>query len=364
MRIAQARPEALPDERGRQVCGVAEEQHPAHPPPVREPGTEGVLGGPQHLQLRRRHPPRRDELGHPRRARQLLGGLVRAHAELPPVTVTRQWQEGRRPPGTADLLDPAPGRDRPRGADVHDEPPVGEPQVVQPAPDGGPHCTARAVAADHGLRAHRFRATRTGQLHADRGGCVRGLVEPGHLGADPEVHQRVADELGAQHPIQVRLVEQVGLRVPMAPGGAVAAELGEGAQPRVHQPQPGGGTADPREGIGQADALEHAHRLVVQVHRPGQRVDVAAPLDHRARHAEPGKQQRDRAAGRTRADDQDRYGSAHDRILGHRHRPSTWSPTSERRTCGVDLPGATLVPRQPNSPGSCSASRGPHDRRG
>lgn len=88
------------------------------------------------------------------------------------------------------------------------------------------------------------------------------------LGAGADLDPHVSDSV-PQQVVEVGLVEQVGFGVPVDTATRIAAERRERPQPRVEQPQLGGGPADPGEAVGDPGELEHSHALAVEVHRTG-----------------------------------------------------------------------------------------------
>ena len=129
--VAQPGAQALPDERGGQVRGVAEQEHPAGAPPVGELGAEGVLGDPHEAQLRRVEVVRPGPQQRQQRVqvRVVAHGLAVAQAELPAVAGRPDPHVGGGPGRVADLVDAVPGVEVRRGVDVDDEPALLEPQA-------------------------------------------------------------------------------------------------------------------------------------------------------------------------------------------------------------------------------------------
>ena len=82
-----------------------------------------------------------------------------------------------------------------------------------------------------------------------------------------------------QQLLQVRLVEHVGLRDAVHAGGR-PAELGHDLMPGVEQPQAAARPGAGQELLADARPAQRAGHLVVQVHRPRQRVRRGVPFQH------------------------------------------------------------------------------------
>ena len=110
-----------------------------------------------------------------------------------------------------------------------------------------------------------------------------------------------------QQLLQVRLVEHVGLRDAVHPGGC-PAELGHDLMPRVEQPEAAARPGAGQEVVADAGPVQDAGDLVVQVHRARQRVRRRVAFQHD--DTDPGvcQQQRGRRADRPGANHDDRQG--------------------------------------------------------
>ena len=89
-------------------------------------------------------------------------------------------------------------------------------------------------------------------------------------------------------------------------GLELAAELGHHPVPGIEQAQSAAGPGAGQEGLADADAVQDAGDLVVEVDGAGQRVGLRVALEHGDRDAPVGEQQRGGAADRAGADDDDR----------------------------------------------------------
>lgn len=117
-----------------------------------------------------------------------------------------------------------------------------------------------------------------------------GAVDRVDFDAAVQVDQGMLVDPLEEQGFQVGLVEHVG------PGKAVvgrlggAAELGHHPVPGVEQAQPAGGPGGGQEGVADADAVQGAGDLVVEVDRAGQRVGLWVAFDQGDRDAAVGEQ--------------------------------------------------------------------------
>src|SRR4029453_4685294 len=238
--------------------------------------------------------------------------LTVAELELPPVPVAGDVHEGGGTGRAAYLPDPLPRAQRGRGPDVDDQPAFGEPQVLHVDADQPPDGAVGAVAAEYqaagegagGLVGHSVGV----DVYRWGGQRAVGAVDRVDFDAAVQVDQGMLAHPLAQQGFQVGLVEHVG------PGKAVvgrlggAAELGHHPVPGVEQAQPAGGSGGGQEGVADADAVQGAGDLVVEVDRAGRRGGRGGALDQGDREGEVGERQRAGAADRAGADDDDLAG--------------------------------------------------------
>jgi hypothetical protein len=138
------------------------------------------------------------------------------------------------------------------------------------------------------------------------------LVVPGALLHGDELgasHQRRVGQLGepvAQHTLEVGLVEHVGRGEAVHADRVAAPELRHRALLGVDEPQAQCGHRDVGESLNDAEVGEHAVDLVVEVHGPGERVDVVPPVDDQRPHPVLGQQDGGADADGPGADHEDR----------------------------------------------------------
>jgi hypothetical protein len=116
--------------------------------------------------------------------------------------------------------------------------------------------------------------------------AVLGLADRGDLHVAVDGDLRVVLDVGAQHCLQLGLVEHVHLREPV--GGTelgAARDFGEHLHLRVEQPKTMRGPAVGGELLADAQPGQDADHLVVGVHRPRQRVDRLMAVQHQALNA-------------------------------------------------------------------------------
>ena len=207
---------------------VAQEEDRAVPPPVGDLRAEGVLGTAQQLEVVGVDgaQPRREQ-GTQRREVGVGGGcLAGPQAELPPVAVLSDPHERGRALRIADLVDAVPVPQVGRGADVDHQPLLTGREVHHVGADALPDPAPRAVAAEDEVGGNRLLPP-GGHVGERDGGAGRARGHVGHLDAAAQRDLGVVGEAGAQQLLQLRLVEHVGLGIPVHPGGPVAPELGE-----------------------------------------------------------------------------------------------------------------------------------------
>jgi hypothetical protein len=307
--VAQPQPEALADERRGEVGGVAAQQHPARAPPVGDLRGVAVLGGADHLGTGH------TEGDQQRREVDVGRALAVGQPELDPVPVTGDRHGGGRAAGVADLLDAGPAPQRPVGHQVDDQPALGRPEVAHLGADQPAHGAVRPVAAQHRVGRQLLdvpgRPVPDGQ--PDRSvplslGALRSaaVLDVHHLHPAAQRGAGLGGQRPAEQPLQVGLGEHRALRPAVLP--RAAAELDQHPAVAVHQPQTRHRAADRGEVVGDAGGLQHPQALVVQVHRPGLRVDVDVPVEHQDVDAPAGQQQGRGHADRAGAHDHHRHG--------------------------------------------------------
>ena len=222
--------------------------------------------------------------------------------ELPPVPVAGDLHERGSPGRVADLLHAVPGIKAVLGLDVDHEPAFGEAKVLHGDPGQLPDGAVGAVAAQHDPPGERPRLPGDAGVHPDRGRGERAggivIVQPDHLGAAAQVDQRVRLDPGEHQLFQVGLVEHVRLREPVLPDLVLPVELGHHAVPGVEQPQPAAGPGPGQEPFADADPVQGAGDLVVQVHRAGQGMGLGVAFQQGDGNPVVGEQEGRGAAGR------------------------------------------------------------------
>src|SRR6185437_7593144 len=118
---------------------------------------------------------------------------------------------------------------------------------------------------------------------------------------------RVPLEVRPQQRFQFRLVEHVGLWIPVDAAGGVAVELGECLESVVDQSQTERGSRNRGELVGDAEARDDAVDLVVQVHRPRLRVNTGPAIEDQAFDTVLRQERGGRDAGGSGPDDHDGY---------------------------------------------------------
>ena len=132
-----------------------------------------------------------------------------------------------------------------------------------------------------------------------------GTVQPDNLGPAAKVDQRVPGDPVKQERFQVGLVEHVRLREAVHPWVLVAAELGHDAVPGVEQAQAAGGPRPGQERLADTDPMQDPGDLVIQVHRPGQRMRLCVAFEQGDGDPETGQEQGRGAADRAGAGNDD-----------------------------------------------------------
>ena len=254
---------------GVEVGGVAEEEYPPGLEARCQPGPEGVGGGTGDLQAVQVPAP---GPGFQEPAQGVGGGhasfvLAVVQLELPPVAVAGDLHEGGRLRGVADLLHAVPGVQGRIGADVDDEPALGEPEVVHGDSGQLADRAVGAVAAQHVAAGECLlgRLTVEARAHLDRGAGDRAgrIVQPADFGPAAEVDQGVLFHPGQQELFQVWLVEHVRLREAVHADLVFAAELGHHPVAGVEQPQPAARPGLGQEIVADAESVKGPRHLVV-----------------------------------------------------------------------------------------------------
>ena len=299
--VAQPQPQRLPDERWREVRGVAGQQHPAGPPAVGHLRAEDVLGRPQHLDVRRAE--RGDQLGEP--LDQLGRRLPRPQPELPAVAVVGHRHEGRGAVRIADLVHAGPRRRGERRPRVEHEPPVGRassrietparPRTVLLAPSQPSRYRARTDRSVPPSRARRTASTPSSSWASPMSSTP---ASNRIRGSPATARRRTASRSGWWNS------EPRGQ--PFGRSSGSRTNSASRAHPPVEQPEPGHRPADRQDVVGHPGGLQDAEHLVVQVHRTRQGIGPRVPLDQLDADPAAREQQRRRQPHRSGADDQHR----------------------------------------------------------
>ena len=136
------------------------------------------------------------------------------------------------------------------------------------------------------------------------------IGEVGDFGVAAQRGLRMALEVGAQQRLELGLVEHVGLGVAVPGAGRVALELRQDRHSRVQQSQSERRPGDLRELVGDAQSIEDAVHLVVEVNRTGLGVHVGPAVEDEAFDAVLGEQGGSGDARRPGTDDHDRTRSS------------------------------------------------------
>ena len=279
-RVADARAHALAEEGRRLVRGVPGDQQRAVAPAPGDHRVEGVgrralelgvLGG----------DPALEQLPDPRGGGHRLRVLAGQDRDLPAPAVARAAHVGRRA-GRVAVLHAVVAEAGHRALEdrVHHQPALVEAEVVERRADEPAHQRARPVAAHHVARPAAQEPAGGEVLEAHGDAAVLGPVEREDLAARADRHARPPRDAGAEHALEVGLVEAVA-GVP-----ALRADLHR-ARPVEHQAALGVDEAHPGRDVrvggdllGQAGRLEDAHHLVVDGHGARQVVGRRLALQH------------------------------------------------------------------------------------
>jgi hypothetical protein len=117
----------------------------------------------------------------------------------------------------------------------------------------------------------------------DSGATAVEFGDVGGFRVTAERRLRVPLQVRTQQALELRLVEHVGLRMPVAAAAGVAVELDQHPQVRVEESQPQARSRYPGEFRPDPKSVEDPIDLVVEVDRPGLRVDVGTPVQDQAR---------------------------------------------------------------------------------
>ena len=152
---------------------------------------------------------------------EVLGPLTGAQPELPAVAAGHDRHERGGAVVVADLLGPVVDGERLGAVHVDDQPLLLEAEVLHGRAHRRAGAAVRPVGAEHVVgphlphRAGTGARDRVGGAVADphRAGPAGHLGDLGHVDAAAQLDGRVSVQRGAQHPLQLGLVEHVGLRV-------------------------------------------------------------------------------------------------------------------------------------------------------
>ena len=266
---------------------VAQEEHVAVSPAVRQLGPEGVLRhAPEHQPVARDALDPRPDEGQERFDRlEVGGGLTRKQPELPAVTRLADPHVRRCALGVADLVHALPLVELDRAVHVDHEPALLEVQVLHRGADRGSHHAVGSVAAQDVRRQHGLvlAAEPVGEVHPHPAPTVLGDV--GDVDVPAQRDRGLVLEVGAHQLLELGLVEHVGLGVAVPPVVAVPVEHREHPVVAVDQLQPAGGPRHCRELLGDAESSQDPVDLVVEVDGPGLGVDPVPAVQDQALHA-------------------------------------------------------------------------------
>ena len=280
--IADTGAHALPHEGRGQVGGISCDQHPSAPPAGRHLRPKRVDGAPLKVCVLGGDPTGQ-QLPDPVWIRDLTVAFVRLGGDFPTPADARASAVSHRAVRVAELHRVIP-QIRPRTFEehVHNEPALVKAQIIHPATDHRAREGVGPIAANQipGLAGSAGAILRC----ARQGDAIIGLRQGGHVKAGQDFGMFCLSQLAPQQAFQIGLVQAVA-GIPAMGGDFLRARPVQ--QQRVIVIDKLHARIDPhlfQQVIGNANGLENAHHLVIEMHRTRQMIHRRLAVDHQHRH--------------------------------------------------------------------------------